>query len=175
MSGGCASLADPGWETQCGRVQSDLGDATWVRERQGVQERVLIWVNRGTPGWDLALRAADENGEKFDATVSAADLAGDGNHKILVELHSADDDISDGFGPATQVDVVEPSGAVVVHLVLSVGRSGRPDATALPERGLEVLDCPMNCVPTGPLRVRVIDYRDGAWRVVQEGCRGPTC
>lgn len=176
VTGSCDGLDDPGWESDCRYVQSRAGEAIAVHERHGVQERVLIYVKRGPTRWDLALRAADDNGKEFDATVETVDPMGDGTQKFLVKLRAIDQDPNDGLGePPLQVDLVEPAGAIVVHAVLIVGRQGHPDARALPGEGLEVVDCTLNCVPTGPVRVRLIAYRDGAWRVVREGCRGPTC
>lgn len=175
-SGTCDGIDDPNWESECQRVQSPAGEAIAVRERQGVQERVLIYVKRGPRRWDLVLRAADDNGKEFDATVQTVDPMGDGNAKFLVKLRGIDEDPNDGLPePPLQADLIEPSGLIVVHVVLTVGRSGHPDARALPGEGLEVVDCTINCVPTGPVHVRLIAYRDGAWQVVREGCRGPTC
>ena len=177
VRGTCDGLDDPGWESDCRYLQSRAGDAIAVHERLGAQERVLIYVKRGPAGSrDLALRAADDNGKEFDATVETVDPMGDGSAKFLVKLRGIDEDPNDGLPePPLQADLIEPSGVIVVHVVLIVGRSGHPDARALPGQGLEVVDCTINCVPTGPVRVRLIAYRDGAWRVVHEGCRGPTC
>jgi hypothetical protein len=170
LGSGCKSLADAGWESTCEVVSSQgvPNEAFWVHERKGVQERVLIYVNHANGGLDLALRAADDNGKEFDATVQTVDLAGDGTRKILVTLRSADQDTSDGISPFPQVDVVEPTGKIVVHVVMRGGRSGMPDAKAVPGRGLEIRDCPVDCLPTAPLRVRMISYRAGAWQVIDE-------
>jgi hypothetical protein len=133
FTGGCRSLADAGWEPTCERVRSQLGDAVWVHERKGVQERVLIYVNRGADGWDLALRAADDDGKEFDTTVQTVDLTEDGTKKILVKMRTLGEGLNEGVpDPPLQVDVVKPSGVIVVHLVISAGRSGHPDAQAVP-------------------------------------------
>ncbi len=172
FTGDCASVADAGWEASCERVRTALGDAVWVHERNGVQERVLVYVNRGGGGWELALRAADDDGTEFDATVQITDLTGEGNPKILVKLREVDADTTDGIDPPLQADVIEPSGQIVVHLFLDAGRSGKADAAAIAGQGLEVRDCEVDCVPTGPIRVRLIGYRDGAWRIVAERLEG---
>jgi hypothetical protein len=56
-----------------------------------------------------------------------------------------------------------------VRVVVHPSTVGVPDAVLVPGRGLEVRDCPMNCVPTSRLRVRLIAHRAGAWQVIEEG------
>lgn len=176
VTGTCDSIDDAGWQSDCQHVRSHSAEAIAVHERHGVQERVLIYVKRGPARWDLALRAADDNGKGFDATIETVDPMRDGNEKFLVKLRAFDQHPNEGLGePPLQADLVEPNGKIVVHVVLIVGREGHPDARALPGQGLEVVDCTINCVPTGPVHVRLIAYRNGAWQVVREGCRGPTC
>jgi hypothetical protein len=169
----CAGLYDEGWQADCHRFDSRLGDAEVVYQRKGVEEQVLIYVHRGATSAELALRAADKDGAGFDATVDAVDLAGDGIPRILVKMRAVDPDPADGVDPPLQADVVEPNGKIVVHLNLWAGRSGTADVRPVANQGLEVLDCPGDCVPTAPLRRRLIAWRDGAWRVVSEGFGRP--
>ena len=167
IDGDCSSLADQGWEAECGRVTTERGDAVWIRERQGVQERVSLYVDRGAGVWDLAWRATDESGREFDSKVLTAALAGDGNPKIIVTL-SVDLDAADHVPPPVEVAVLEPGGRIVVHLMLHGGRSGPPGVTVRPGEGLEVRDCPVDCVPTAPMRLRLISYTADGWRIVDE-------
>jgi hypothetical protein len=67
-----------------------------------------------------------------------------------------------------EVAVAEPSGEVVVHMVLRGGRSGPPEVAVRPSEGLEVKDCPFDCVPTAPMRQRTISYTSDGWRIVDE-------
>ncbi|CAN5126585.1 hypothetical protein BH24ACT1_BH24ACT1_11470 [soil metagenome] len=168
FDGECVSLADQGWQATCGRVASELGDAIWIREHQGLRERVLLYVHREADVWNLALRAADDSGDEFDSEVFTADLAGDGNSKVVVTLNNGVDRDTDGVYAPVEVGVVEPSGEIVVHMVLRGGRSGPPGVTIRPGEGLEVSDCPVDCVPTGPMRVRLISYTTDGWRVADE-------
>lgn len=68
-----------------------------------------------------------------------------------------------------ELAVVEPSGEIVVHMVLRGGRSGPPEVAVRPVEGLEVKDCPFDCVPTAPMRQRMISYTPDGWRIVDEG------
>lgn len=77
LDGDCSSLADEGWEATCERVASELGDAVWIREHQGQQERASLYVHQEADAWDLAWRASDESGVEFDSEVLTADLVGD--------------------------------------------------------------------------------------------------
>jgi hypothetical protein len=162
-AGDCASLADQGWQATCGRVTSELGDAVWIREHRGHQERVLLYVHREADAWDLALRATDDSGDEFDSTVSTAGLAGDGNLQVVITLTKGVERDADGVLPPVEVGVVEPSGEIVVHMLLRGGRSGSPRVTLRPGEGLEVSDCPVDCVPTAPLRVRLISFTPDGW------------
>ena len=83
-------------------------------------------------------------------------------------LTGVDGDVADGVPAPLEVAVVEPNGEVVVHLMLQGGRSGAPGVTVRPGEGLEVSDCPVDCVPTAPMRVRLISYTADGWRVVDE-------
>ena len=175
LIGSCTSLAD-----QAGRRTASGSGATSVTlSGSGAQRRTRTGAHLREPGRRrLGSRPprGRYDGKAFTASVVTADLTGDGNKKILVKLKSADEDISDGgLDPPTQVDVVEPTGVIVVHLVLGAGRSGEPDAarsSAARTRSPRLFN---ELCPDRPLRVRLIAYRDGAWRVVDEGCRGPTC
>jgi hypothetical protein len=168
LDGHCSSLADPGWQATCERVTSELGDAIWISEHRGLQERVLLYVHREGDTWDLALRAAADSGDEFDSMVFTADLAGDGNFKVVVTLNGVDQDTTDGVPTPVEVGVVEPSGEIVVHMMLRGGRNGSPKVTIRPGEGLEVRDCPVDCVPTAPMRVRLISSTTDGWRVVDE-------
>ncbi len=169
LSGDCSSLADQGWEATCERVTTELGDAVWIREERGEQERVSLYVRRKADAWDLALQATDESGREFDSKVVTADLAGDGNAKVVVTLKRADPEATDQVPAPVEVAVVEPTGEIVVHLVLQGGRgSGSPGVTVRPGEGLEVRDCSVDCVPTAPMRVRLIAYTADGWRVVDQ-------
>lgn len=168
FDGDCSSLADQGWQATCERVTSELGDAVWIREHQGLRERVLLYVHREADVWNLALRAADDSGDEFDSEVFTADLAGDGNAKVVVTLSNGVDRDTDGVYAPVEVGVIESSGEIVVHMVLRGGRSGPPGVTIRPGEGIEVSDCPVDCVPTGPMRVRLISYTTDGWRVVDE-------
>ena len=169
LGGDCRSLADQGWEATCERVTTELGDAVWIREESGEQERVSLYVRRKADAWDLALQATDESGREFDSKVVTADLAGDGNPKVVVTLKRADPDATDQVPAPVEVAVVEPTGEIVVHLVLQGGRgSGSPGVTVRPGEGLEVRDCGVDCVPTAPMSVRLISYTPDGWRVVNQ-------
>ena len=80
-----------------------------------------------------------------------------------VDLHAADE-----VPAPVEVAVVELSGEIVVHMVLRGGRSGPPEVTVRPSAGLEVEDCPFDCVPTAPIRQRMISYTGDGWRIVDE-------
>jgi hypothetical protein len=69
LNGDCSSLAAHGWEAECERVTTELGDAVWIREQQGQQESVSLYVHRGGDAWGLAWRATDESGREFDSKV----------------------------------------------------------------------------------------------------------
>lgn len=169
LGGDCSSLADSGWGATCERVTTELGDAVWLREERGDQERVSLYVRRTADAWDLALQATDDSGREFDSKVFGADLAGDANRKVVVTLKRADMDATDQVPAPVEVAVVEPTGEIVVHLVLQGGRgSGSPGVTVRPGEGLEVRDCSVDCVPTAPMRVRVIAYTPDGWRVVDQ-------
>jgi hypothetical protein len=169
LGGDCSSLADSRWEATCERVTTELGDAVWLREERGDQERVSLYVRRMADAWDLALQATDDSGREFDSKVFAADLAGDANPKVVVTLKRADMDATDQVPAPVEVAVVEPTGEIVVHLVLQGGRgSGSPGVTVRPGEGLEVRDCSVDCVPTAPMRVRLIAYTADGWRVVDQ-------
>lgn len=171
---GCSALIDPGWRGDCDRVETALGDAIWVSERMGRQKRVLVYTHRTAEAWELVLRASDESGQEFDPEVQTVDLVGDGNPKIVVILREIDTDIRDGLpAPPIHVDVVEPDGRMVVHVTTSAGRIGPAEASATPGKGLEVWDCPYDCVPTAPYRYRRISYADDRWQVVEEGSGRP--
>lgn len=47
---------------------------------------------------------------------------------------------------------------IVVHMVLRDGRSGPPVAAVRPGEGLEVKDCPFDCVPKSERRQRMVSY-----------------
>jgi hypothetical protein len=168
LDGDCSSLAAHGWEAECERVTTELGDAVWIREQQGQQERVSLYVHREGNAWDLAWRATDESGREFDSKVLTADLAGDGNPKVIVTLNGVDLDAADQVPPPVEVAIMEPSGEIVVHLMLHGGRSGPPGVIVRPGEGLEVRDCPVDCVPTAPMRLRLISYTTDGWRIVDE-------
>lgn len=164
----CSSLADPGWEATCQRVTTELRDVVWIRQHRGHQERVLLFVHREADAWDLALRATDESGREFDSEVLTADLVGDDNPKVVVTLTGVDLDATDAVPPPVEVAVVEPSGEILVHMMLRGGRNGAPGVTVRPGEGLEVRDCPVDCVPTSSMRLRLISHTTDGWRVVDE-------
>lgn len=169
LDGDCNSLADQGWEATCERVTTELGDSVWIRESRGQVERVSVYVRRNTDAWDLALQATEESGREFDSAIFTADLAGDGSSNLVVTLDRADMDATDQVPSPVEVAVVEPTGEIVVHLVLQGGRgSASPGVTVRPVEGLEVRDCSVDCVPTAPMRVRLISYTNDGWRVVDQ-------
>ena len=168
LDGDCSSLADQGWEATCERLTTELGDAVWIREHRGQRERLSLYVYRKADDWELAWRATDDSGDEFDSEVVTADLVGDRNPKVVVMLHGVDLDAADQVPAPVEVAVVEPSGEIVVHMVLRGGRSGPPEATVRPGEGLEVKDCPFDCVPTSARRQRTVSYTRQGWRVVDE-------
>jgi hypothetical protein len=173
----CLELRDPTWAvTECDQLKTAIGDAIWLLDhpdRAVDNERVRLYVKRDDSRWDLALEASDSDGQQFEAEVATSDLAGDRNPKVVFVLREVDKDPTDGASSPLFVDVVEPSGAIVVHVVARAGRSGKPEARAVPGRGIEVWDCPVDCVPTAPLRYRRIAYQEGRWQVVEQGSGQP--
>lgn len=168
----CGLFVDDGWENvRCGRVTTKVGDAVWLHERNGRAERALVYVNEG-PHWRLAQRASDDNGAEFDVSAQAVDVMGDGAEKIVFVFTKADPDTTDGVSPPKVVDVVEPSGGVVVHVVVDYP-GGLPAARVTPGRGVEVWDCTVECTPTGPYRYRRIAFAEGRWAVVEERANRP--
>lgn len=163
----CAELVDAGWQVaDCGRVTSPLGDAVWLHERNGNRERALVYVREGN-GWRLAQRASDDTGREFDLTAEAVDLVGDGAQKIVFRFEVPQRDPTLGESAPVVADVVESSGAVVVHVVASYPR-GKPTVRATAGRGLEVWDCVRDCVSTAPYRYRRISFAESRWKVVEE-------
>lgn len=159
----CETFVDEAWEqVACGRV----GDAVWVHERDKRAERALVYVAEGAQ-WRLALRASDDTGDEFDVAVQVVDLMGDGALKVLFVFAVPDRDDGDGVSPPVVADVVEPSAAVVVHVVADYPK-GKPTVRPAPGRGLEVWDCETDCVSTAPYRYRRIAYSGGKWTVVEE-------
>ena len=169
FDGDCSSLADQGWEATCERLTTELGDAVWIREHRGQRERVSLYVHREADAWELAWRATDDSGDEFDGEVVTTDLAGDENSKVVVMLKGVDLDAADEVPAPVEVAVLEPSGEIVVHMVLRGGRSGPPEVAVRPGEGVEVTDCPFDCVPTAPRRQRMISYTADGWHIVDEG------
>lgn len=166
LDGDCRSLADQGWKATCERLTTELGDAVWIRERRGQQERVSLYVHGEADAWELAWRATDDSGDEFDGEIVAADLAGDGNPEVVVMLTGVDLDAADQVPAPVEVAVVESTGEIVVHMVLRGGRSGAPSVTVRPGEGLEVKDCPFDCVPTSERRQRTVSYTPEGWRII---------
>lgn len=163
----CMQLGDRGAEVLgCGRVTSKAGDAIWLHQENGEIEQALLYV-RDDSQWRLALRASDDTGTEFDATVQAVDLMGDGAQKVVFTFRIPDNDQGDATSPPVVADVVEPSGGIVVHVVAGYPK-GSPAVRATAGRGLEVWDCEVDCVPTAPYRYRRIAYAGGKWAVVEQ-------
>lgn len=168
LRGDCNSLADPGWQATCERVTTEFGDGVWIREQRGQQERVSLYVHKDADAWKLALQAIDETGREFDSEVLSADLVGDGTPKVVVTLTGVDLDATDDVPAPVEVAVVEPSGEILVHMMLRGGRNGAPGVTVRTGEGLEIRDCQVDCVPTSSMTLRLISHTTDGWRVVDE-------
>jgi hypothetical protein len=152
----CAGLADPGWDATCGTAAARGGTLTWLVETrtptgESTQRKALVFRQRSSTQWALALSAEDTTGNRF-AMIRArvADISGDGTEEIAFGFTLT------GTTPILAVDVVEGPGTVVVHRDLRRGAAR---------------------VSTGQLNTwrqagsdqaihDVIQFRAGAWRIV---------
>ena len=157
-SDGCAELVDAGWQGTCMIARSQLGTSALVNETRSLsntglsQKRLLVYTPTGPgSGWSLRMRASDDDGKSWDPDFFAgvADVAGDGNMKMVVSVVN---------GSKRFVDVIEPTPRVAVHLTLFQG-----EARLIRGGGIETWGATEN--PEVFLH-QMVRYEGGAWRVV---------
>ena len=157
-SDGCAELIDAGWQGTCMIARSQLGTSALVNETRSLsntglsQKRLLVYTPTGPgSGWSLRMRASDDDGKSWDPDFFAgvADVAGDGNMKMVVSVVN---------GSKRFVDVIEPTPRVAVHLTLFQG-----EARLIRGGGIETWGATEN--PEVFLH-QMVRYEGGAWRVV---------
>ena len=156
LNAGCEALGDPGWTVACGTANARGAVLTWVVESMATTDgatarRALVFRRINATQWTLVQRATDDAGSQFTAMrARVEDLSGDGTAEIAFGFTRA------GASAVLAVDVVEGPGTVVVHRELPRGvarvSSGqlntwrRTDSTRYAHE--------------------VIQFRDGAWRIV---------
>lgn len=151
----CDALLDEGWDGTCRVVASALGTAAFVVEQRPLEDRrfekrALVYV-RSNDEWELALRAADDDGTEWTSfSLNVADLAGDGNEKGVISIRS-------GVPENLSIVVVETTGQVLIERDLVRGQA-RPASRG----GVETWSAREDRTYTH----EVIRYTDEGWVVL---------
>jgi hypothetical protein len=164
-SGGCASLADPGWGgVRCGVAHGKPATLTWLTESRtgpGSEMATRSYVFSPTTATNerVVLEAFDNGGTRFSGVQAKVDtVEGGGFEDIVFGFRNQ------GTAQILSVDLVQGRGEVTVHqdLYRGVARTapGRLDAWSAVLAASDP-----NCCPSS-YEHETISYSDGGWRVV---------
>jgi hypothetical protein len=164
-SGGCVSLADPGWgSVRCGVAHGKLTTLTWLIEsragpRSEMATRSYVFAPSSGTNERVVLEAFDNDASRFAGVQAKVDtVEGGGFEDIVFGFRNQ------GSAQVLSVDLVQGQGQVSVHqdLYRGVARTapGRLDVWS----AVLAANDP-NCCPSS-YEHATISYSDGGWRVV---------